>query len=107
MTEAPVKPVPELPPYRPVSRRRRWLIALLSLATVWVIAVEMLQPHRQLMNAKATRADAAALVACPPAAAIAAPGCPGSKMDVQVLPFNPGPANPVPANPVPSGADRR
>lgn len=100
MTEVP--PEPKLPPYRPISRRRSWLIALLSLATVWVIAVEMLAPHRQLMNAKATRADAAALVACPPGAAIAAPGCPGSKMDVRVLP-----ANPVPANPVPAGTDRR
>ena len=100
MTEAP--PEPKLPPYRPIGRRRRWLIALLSLATVWVIAVEMLDPHRQLMNAKAKRADAAALVACPPGAAIAAPGCPGSKMDVRVLPFNPGPANPEPA-----GTDRR
>ncbi len=100
MTEAP--PEPKLPPYRPISRRRSWLIALLSLATVWVIAVEMLAPHRQLMNAKAKRADAAALAACPPAAAIAAPGCPGSKMDVRMLPVNPGPAGPEPA-----GAGRR
>jgi hypothetical protein len=94
MTEAPAKPEPVLPPYRPVSRRRRWLIALLSLASVWVIAVEMLDPHRQLMNAKAKRADAAAMLACPSGAAMPAPGCPGSKMDVQVLPAaNPGSAD--------------
>ena len=39
--------------------------------------------------------DAAALAACPTAAALAAPGCPGSKMDVRVLPANAGSAGTV------------
>ncbi len=79
-------PEPRLPPYRPVSRSRVWLIVALTVATVVLIAVEMLRPHMQLMNAKAARADAAHLAACPPGAASAAPGCPGSRLQVLVLP---------------------
>jgi hypothetical protein len=83
-------PVPELqlPPYRPITRRRRWLIVLLTLATVALIGVEMLKPHMQLMNAKAARADAAKLAACPPGAASVAAGCPGSTMPVLMLPVD-------------------
>ena len=79
-------PEPRLQPYRPVARSRLLLIVALTVATVVLIAVEMLKPHRQLMNAKAARADAAHLAACPTGAASAAPGCPGSRLQVLVLP---------------------
>lgn len=72
--------------YRPLTRRRRLLLVALAVATVVSIAALMLRPHQQLMGAKAARADAARLVACPPDAASAAPGCPGGAMAVQVLP---------------------
>jgi hypothetical protein len=78
----------QLPPYRPITRRRRWLIVALTLTTVGLIGVEMLKPHMQLMNAKAARADAAALAACPPGAASIAAGCPGSAMPVLMLPVD-------------------
>jgi hypothetical protein len=77
---------PRLDPYRPLSSRLRGLIVLLTLATVVLIAVLMLQPHRRLMAAKAARAQAAALAACPVGQASAAPGCPGGRMEVMVLP---------------------
>lgn len=76
---------PQLPPFRPVTQRRKLLIVGLTLATVVGIAVVMLRPHQQLMAAKAARAEAAALAACPPGAASAAPGCPGSAMPVVML----------------------
>ena len=79
-------PEPRIPPYRPITRSRVLLIVALTVATVVLIAVEMLKPHMQLMNAKAARADAAHLAACPPGAASAAPGCPGSLLPVLVLP---------------------
>ena len=79
-------PQPRIPPYRPISRSHVLLIVALTLATVVLIAVEMLKPHMQLMNAKAARADAALLAACPPGAASAAAGCPGSRLPVLVLP---------------------
>ena len=72
--------------YRPLTRRRRLLLVALAVATVVSIATLMLRPHQQLMGAKAARADAARLAACPPGAASAAPGCPGGAMAVQVLP---------------------
>lgn len=77
---------PQLDAYRPISPRLRGVIVLLTLATVLVIAVLMLQPHRRLTAAKAARAEAARLAACPPGAASAAPGCPGGRMEVLVLP---------------------
>ena len=77
---------PRIQPYRPITRSRLLLIVALTVATVVLIAVEMLKPHMQLMNAKAARADAAHLAACPPGAASAAPGCPGSRLPVLVLP---------------------
>lgn len=77
---------PQLDPYRPITPRLRGLIVLLTLATVVVIAVAMLQPHKRLLAAKAARAEAARLAACPIGAASAAPGCPGSRMEVLVLP---------------------
>ncbi len=83
---AAVPPEPLLAPYRPITRRRKALIVLLTLTTVGVLAVEMLKPHMQLMNAKAARADAAARIACPPGAATVAAGCPGSTMPVLMLP---------------------
>jgi hypothetical protein len=84
---------PQLPPYRPVSSRlRRWIV-LLTLLTVVAIAVLMLRPQMRLAAAKAARADAAALAACPPDAASAAPGCPGSRMPVLMLPATPAADN--------------
>ena len=84
---------PHLSPFRPVTPRRKLLIVALTLATVVGIAVVMLRPHQQLLTAKAARAEAAALAACPPGAASAAPGCPGSAMPVLMLPISPsGPA---------------
>ena len=84
----PTKPAvePRLDAFRPVSARLKGLIVLLTLATVVLIAVVMLQPHRRLMAAKAARAEATARAACPPGQASAAPGCPGGRMDVMVLP---------------------
>ena len=79
-------PEPRVQPYRPITRSRLLLIVALTVATVVLIAVEMLKPHMQLMNAKAARADAAHLAACPPGAASAAPGCPGGLLPVRVLP---------------------
>lgn len=84
------KPAPEVEPqldaYRPITPRLKGLIVLLTLATVLVIAVLMLQPHRRLTAAKAARAEAARIAVCPPGAASAAPGCPGGRMEVLVLP---------------------
>ena len=91
----PAKPAPDAPggrepdAYRPTTRRRQLLLAVLAVATVVVIAVQMLRPHQQLMGAKAARADAARAQACPPGAASATPGCPGGRMDVVVLPAAP------------------
>jgi hypothetical protein len=87
---------PQLPPYRPVSQRLKGLIVLLTLGTVVGLAALMLEPHRLLMGAKATRADAAARAACPPDAASAAPGCPGSTMPVLVMPVAPAAVSPAP-----------
>ena len=85
------KPVvePNLPPYRPVSNRLRGWIVVLTLVTVGALAALMLRPQWRLLAAKAARADAAALAACPPDATRAAPGCPGSRMPVLVLPAAP------------------
>jgi hypothetical protein len=81
----PSTPEPQLTPFRPVSpRQRRWIV-LLTLATVALLAVLMLQPSRELALAKARRAEAAARAACPPGAASIAPGCPGGPMSVIVL----------------------
>ena len=77
--------------FRPTTRRRQLLLAALAVATVLAIAALMLRPHQQLMGAKAARADAARLLACPPGAASAMPGCPGGRMDVLVLPATPAP----------------
>jgi hypothetical protein len=83
---------PKLPPYRPVSNRLRGGIVVLTLFTVLGLAALMLRPQQQLMAAKAARAEAAALAACPPDAASAAPGCPGSRMPVLMLPTAPSAA---------------
>ena len=80
---------PQLPPYRPVSRRLRGWIVLLTLITVVAIAALMLRPQLRLLAAKAARADAAALAACPPQAANPAAGCPGSRMPVTMRPALP------------------
>ena len=86
------KPAPEAPvgrapdAYRPTNRRRQLLLAALAVATVVAIGTVMLRPHQQLMGAKAARAEAARVAACPPGAASATPGCPGGRMDVLVLP---------------------
>lgn len=88
MPSAPVVPegpAPQLPPFRPLSGRHHLLIAALTLATVVLIAVQMLRPSRDLAVAKASRADAARLLACPPGAASAAAGCPGATMPVMLL----------------------
>ena len=77
---------PQLAPYRPISPRLRRWIGLLALATVVGLPWLMIQPHLKLRAAKAARAEAAALAACPPGAASAAPGCPGARMPVMVLP---------------------
>ena len=77
---------PRLAPYRPISARlRRWIVVL-ALATVVGVPWLMIQPHLQLRAAKAARTEAAALAACPPGAASAAQGCPGSRMPVFMLP---------------------
>ena len=80
---------PQLPPYRPVSRRLRGWIVLMTLITVVAIAALMLRPQLRLLAAKAARADAAALAACPPQAANPAAGCPGSRMPVTMRPAGP------------------
>ena len=80
---------PSLPPYQPVSNRLRRWIMVLTLLTVVGLTLLMLRPQMQLLAAKAARADAAALLACPPDAASAAPGCPGSRMPVLMLPAAP------------------
>ncbi len=88
---------PQLPPYRPVSSRLRGWIVVLTLVTAVGLAALMLRPQLRLLAAKAARADAAALAACPPGAANPAPGCPGSRMEVLVLPVPPAPApRPIP-----------
>ncbi len=84
--EPPPLPAPRLPPYRPTSRAQRWLIVLLTVVTVAGLAALMLRPHQRLMGAKATRAEAARTAACPSDQASAAPGCPGGRMQVMVLP---------------------
>ena len=77
---------PRVPPYRPISPAlRRWIV-LLALVTVVGVPWLMIQPHLKLRAAKAARAEAAARAACPPDAASAAPGCPGARMPVMVLP---------------------
>ena len=43
---------PQLPPFRPVTPRRKLLIVALTLATVVGLAVLMLEPHRLLTAAK-------------------------------------------------------
>lgn len=88
---APKQPAvePQLAPYRPISPRlRRWIVVL-TLVTALGLALLLLQPQLRLLAAKAARADAAALAACPPGQASAAPGCPGSPMPVRVLPAAP------------------
>ncbi|MDH4390786.1 MAG: hypothetical protein QE285_05105 [Aquabacterium sp.] len=91
----PATPAPDAPggrhpdAFRPTTRRRQLLLAVLAVATVSVIAALMLRPHQQLMGAKAARADAARALACPSGAASATPGCPGGRMDVMVLPAVP------------------
>ena len=80
---------PQLPPYRPVSNRLRGWIVLLTLVTVVGSAALMLGPQLRLLAAKAARADAAALAACPPGAANPAAGCPGSRMPVTMRPALP------------------
>lgn len=82
---------PQLPPYRPVSNRLRGWIVLLTLVTAVGMAALMLRPLLQLRAAKAARADAAAMLACPSGDAHPAPGCPGSKLEVLVLPVPPAP----------------
>ena len=77
---------PQLAPYRPISRAlRRWIL-LLTLASVVGLPWLMIQPHLKLRAAKAARAEAAGHAACPPGAASAAPGCPGARMPVTLLP---------------------
>jgi hypothetical protein len=76
---------PTLPPYQPITPRRKRLIVALTLATVTGLFALMLEPHRLLMAAKAARAEAAAKAACPPDAASVAPGCPGSLQPVLIL----------------------
>ena len=84
---APAAPAGREPdPYRPTTRRRQLLLAALAVATVVTIAALMLRPHQRLMGAKAARADAERLAACPPGAASAASGCPGSLQPVWVVP---------------------
>ena len=83
---------PQLPPYRPVSSRLRGWIVVMTLVTAVGLAALMLRPQLRLLAAKAARADAAALAACPPGAVNPAPGCPGSRMEVLVLPVLPAPA---------------
>ena len=80
---------PQLPPYRPVSRRLRGWIVLMTLVTAVAIAALMLGPQLRLLAAKAARADAAALAACPPQAANPVAGCPGSRMPVTMRPALP------------------
>ena len=80
---------PTLPPYRPVSRRLRGAIWVLTLLTVASLAGLMLRPQLRLLATKAERAAAAERAACPPDAASAAPGCPGSRMPVRMLPVAP------------------
>lgn len=75
--------------FRPTTWRRQLLLAVLAVATVLGITTLMLQPHQQLVAAKAARADAARELACPTGAASATPGCPGGRMDVLVLPVVP------------------
>ena len=87
------QPELQLSPYRPISGRQRLLIVLLTVATVVTVAAFMLRPHAQLTAAKAKRAEAARLVACPPGAASALPGCPGSVMPVLMLPAASPPAD--------------
>ena len=80
---------PTLPPYRPVSGRLRSAIVVLTLVTVVSLAALMLRPQLRLLAAKAERAAAAEQAACPPDAASAAPGCPGSRMPVRMQPAAP------------------
>ena len=77
---------PRLAPYRPISPALRRWIALLALASVVGLPWLMIQPHLRLRAAKAARAEAAGQAACPPGAASAAPGCPGARMPVMLLP---------------------
>ena len=83
----------KLNPYRPTSGRQRLLIVLLTVATVVTVAAFMLRPHALLTAAKAKRAEAVRLMACPPGAASAAPGCPGGTMPVMMLPASPAPVS--------------
>ena len=91
-TAVPPGIAPQWLPYRPITPQRKLLIVALTLATVIGLALLMLQPQRLLSAAKAARAEAAALAACPPGAASAAPGCPGSAMPVLMLPAAPATA---------------
>lgn len=89
----PPAPQPQLPPWRPLGRRQRLLVVLLTLATVAALSVLMLRHQARVLGAKAAR-EVAAVPGRPDCAASAAvgaqgprpAGCPGSPMPVRVLP---------------------
>lgn len=84
--DADAGPGPKVDAFRPLTRRRRLLVGVLTVVTVVVGTVLMFRPHQRLMGAKAARAEADRLAACPPGAASAAAGCPGSLLPVVVVP---------------------
>ncbi len=81
-------PVPEPPPWRPVSPRQRlWLLAL-TVVTVLGLAYVLQRPHQRLVAAKATQQQAA----CQGEAASRPAGCPGARMPVLLMPPSPASA---------------
>lgn len=98
------RPNPELPPdvarqwrdwqeWRPTSGRARTLIVLLAVATTVGLLLAMLQPQLRLLRAQADPPAGPGAGASVPRASDCerpdTPGCPGSKLDVFVVPAEP------------------
>jgi len=67
-------PGPDVPRYRPLSKRRRWLVAGLALAASLVVLVQLLFPPTAVRRLPA------------PCSAGQDTGCVGGKADVIVIP---------------------
>lgn len=94
-------PGPDLPAWKPVSSRERLLLIGLAVLVAVVIAVLMAGPKLALMAARAARGELPSITGlgtdtqrlrCPEHAASIAPGCPGSKMNIVVVPARPATA---------------
>lgn len=85
-----------------MSARERLLLIVLALLVAGVIAILMAGPKLALMGARAARGEPPSITGlgvdpqqlrCPAHAASIAAGCPGSKMNIVVVPATPAPAS--------------